>query len=82
MAVTYPDGMTPELADRLYHHVKVSWASDAFVYDESRSECRHWLEQGAATGQYPRLVNVIRRGEDNAVRVFQYGNGMIFEQET
>ena len=85
-AVTYPEGISPELAARLYGRVKVGWASDPFAYDETRSECRFWLNEAAATGKYPPLVSVIRRGDNpddpDAVRVFQWGDGSIFEQET
>ena len=81
-AVTYPEGISPELAARLYGRVKVGWASEPFSYDETRSECRFWLNEATATGKYPPLINVVRRGEDNAVRVFQWGDGSIFEQET
>jgi hypothetical protein len=90
--VTYPKGLSKELARELYGEVEVPWSSKPFVYDESRSECRFWLEQ-CSTGipaantaytatQWPQLVGVIRRGEDNAVRVFQWSNGLVYEQET
>ena len=95
MAVTYPKGMNAKLAGRLYAGADVDVdfaANDSFVYDEARSECRFWLEQ-CSTGiptnggdytatQWPRLVNVIRRGSDNSVRVFQWSNGLVFEQTT
>jgi len=91
--VTYPEGMTKGLAGRLYGgaDVDVDWAADdSFTYDEARSECREWVERGTAsmsggrydTGEWPRLVNVIRRGTDNSVRVFQFSDGTVFEQET
>ena len=94
MAVTYPDGMTKSLAGRLYGgaDVDVDWAANnSFVYDEARSECRAWLDHCVENidtggdyqdGVWPRLVNVIRRGSDNSVRVFQYSDGFVFEQTT
>jgi hypothetical protein len=87
-----PGGMTIELARRLYGSVEVDWASEPFVFDVARSECRFWLDHGSSTSmfdddaydgmQWPPLVNVIRRGDDNKVRVFQWGNGLVFEQTT
>lgn len=88
MAVTYPEGMTDELARELYGEVTVKWSSKPFAYDESRSECREWLERGRPyegyydSGFWPQLVNVIRRFDNNDVRVFQYSDGSVIEQET
>jgi len=92
MAVTYPKGLSKELAGRLYGRVKVDWSTEPFTYDESRSECREWLQWGSDSvteddddytqGMWPTLVNVIRRGTDNKVRVFQFSNGLVIEQTT
>lgn len=84
----YPEGMTEELARELYGSVKVKWASEPFVFDPERSECQEWLDRGARTldlsyefGYWPRLVNVIRRYDKTGIRVFQYSDGSVFEQE-
>jgi hypothetical protein len=89
--VDYPKGLSEELAKRLYGSVTVTWSSAAFTFDPARSECREWLERGAigidssqdyTAGAWPQLVNVVRRGTDNKVRVFQFSDGSVLEQET
>jgi hypothetical protein len=87
-----PDGMTIELARRLYGSVAVDWAKEPFAFDPERSECQFWLDWCLDSSPYenatyeerlwPPLVNVIRRGDDNKVRVFQWANGLVFEQTT
>lgn len=87
-----PEGMTEELLRRLYGEVTVKWASDPFTFSPERSECRFWFDACINTSMFegdpydgmhwPPLVNVIRRGDDNAVRVFQWGSGLVFEQTT
>lgn len=90
MTMDLPKGLSEELASRLYGRVTVSWSSSPFVFSAERSECRAWVERGAAsmsgdtydTGTWPTLTNVVRRGTDNSVRVFQYSDGSVFEQTT
>jgi hypothetical protein len=87
----YPGGMSEELAARLYGTVKVPWSDTPFAFDPDRGECQEWmtaamenlpLTSNYTRGSWPRLVNVIRRGENNAIRVFQWSNGLVYEQET
>jgi hypothetical protein len=93
-SILYPEGLSEELAARLYGEVTVPWSSKPFAFDLARSECRFWLDYGLGTispgGRYdeegaswPPLANVIRRErfEGDKARVFQWSNGMVFEQE-
>jgi hypothetical protein len=83
----YPPGMTRELASRLYGTLTVSWASQPFRFDPSRSECQAWLahirEQLKPAERYTkarigRLVDVIRRGDGS--RLFRWSDGFQVEQ--
>lgn len=85
----YPAGMTEELAARLYGSVTVPWSSKPFVFDPARAECGYWLARGQLTikegddytkGEWPELVNVIRRGLTNNVHVFHWSNGDVYEK--
>jgi hypothetical protein len=79
--------MTRELASRLYGTLTVSWASQPFRFDPSRSECQAWLahirEQLKPAERYTkarigRLVDVIRRGDGS--RLFRWSDGFQVEQ--
>lgn len=88
-ASIYPEGMTPELAARLYGSVKVRWASKPFVFDDTRSECQYWLARGKLNikegedythGEWPELDKVVRRGTTKNVHVFQWSNGDVYQK--
>jgi hypothetical protein len=83
-----PKGMTLQSARRLYGTLKVSWADDPFTFDPERSEGRAWLERGKAQlkegerydkAKWPRLVDVIRRGDGS--RIFHFSDGWTYEQK-
>lgn len=83
----YPPGMTKELARVLYGSVRVSWASLPFTFDPTRSECQAWLAhiwsqlkpgERYTKARIGRLIEVRRRG--NGSRVFQWSDGLTFEQ--
>lgn len=85
---TLPEGMSSELAARLYGRYAAPWDGTMYTFDLGRAAPQVWLARGKRStpdgkpwsyGAWPALREVIRRGDGGVV--YRWEDGSTYERE-
>jgi hypothetical protein len=85
---TLPEGMSRQLAARLFGSYRAPWDDTVFAFDLRTAPSQVWLSRGRASvpegkswafGNWPELSKVIRRG--NGDQLFVWSDGSTYERK-